>query len=105
MIGSDAFQEADTVGITRPCTKHNWLVKETDKLADSARGFPCRDPVAPVRFWSTFPRTCSLPTALHSRKSLTSHYQPSVKGDMEADHRTGQAMEKAKRPCSIPAAA
>jgi len=30
MIGSDAFQEADTVGITRPCTKHNWLVKETD---------------------------------------------------------------------------
>ena len=27
MIGSDAFQEADTVGITRPCTKHNWLVK------------------------------------------------------------------------------
>ena len=33
MIGSDAFQEADTVGITRPCTKHNWLVKDTDKLA------------------------------------------------------------------------
>ncbi|MEK9992553.1 MAG: thiamine pyrophosphate-binding protein, partial [Paracoccaceae bacterium] len=30
MIGSDAFQEADTVGITRPCTKHNWLVKDTD---------------------------------------------------------------------------
>lgn len=25
MIGNDAFQEADTVGITRPCTKHNWL--------------------------------------------------------------------------------
>ena len=33
MIGSDAFQEADTVGITRPCTKHNWLVKDTDDLA------------------------------------------------------------------------
>src|SRR6056297_34943 len=30
MIGTDAFQEADTVGITRPCTKHNWLVKDTD---------------------------------------------------------------------------
>ena len=26
LIGNDAFQEADTVGITRPCTKHNWLV-------------------------------------------------------------------------------
>ncbi|MFC3117491.1 thiamine pyrophosphate-binding protein [Jhaorihella thermophila] len=35
MIGSDAFQEADTVGITRPCTKHNWLVKDTDKLAET----------------------------------------------------------------------
>jgi len=33
MIGNDAFQEADTVGITRPCTKHNWLVKETDQLS------------------------------------------------------------------------
>ncbi len=35
LIGSDGFQEADTVGITRPCTKHNWLVKETDHLADT----------------------------------------------------------------------
>ena len=35
MIGTDGFQEADTVGITRPCTKHNWLVKETDRLADT----------------------------------------------------------------------
>ena len=34
MVGTDAFQEADTVGITRPCTKHNWLVKETDTLSD-----------------------------------------------------------------------
>ncbi len=35
MIGNDAFQEADTVGITRPCTKHNWLVKDTNKLAST----------------------------------------------------------------------
>lgn len=34
LIGNDAFQEADTVGITRPCTKHNYLVKDTDKLAN-----------------------------------------------------------------------
>lgn len=33
LIGSDAFQEADTVGITRPCTKHNWLVKRPEDLA------------------------------------------------------------------------
>src|SRR6266536_3108015 len=33
MIGTDAFQEVDTVGITRPCTKHNYLVQEVDELA------------------------------------------------------------------------
>jgi acetolactate synthase-1/2/3 large subunit len=33
LIGSDAFQEADTFGITRPCTKHNYLVKNLDDLA------------------------------------------------------------------------
>lgn len=33
LIGNDAFQEVDIVGITRPCTKHNYLVKSVDKLA------------------------------------------------------------------------
>src|SRR5579871_560074 len=33
LIGNDAFQECDTVGITRPCTKHNWLVKDVNLLA------------------------------------------------------------------------
>ncbi|HPC47736.1 MAG TPA: thiamine pyrophosphate-binding protein, partial [Deltaproteobacteria bacterium] len=32
LIGNDAFQEADTVGITRPCTKHNYLVKDVQDL-------------------------------------------------------------------------
>src|SRR6201985_1739699 len=32
LIGTDAFQEADTVGITRACTKHNWLVKDVNDL-------------------------------------------------------------------------
>ena len=32
LIGTDAFQECDTTGITRPCTKHNWLVKDIKKL-------------------------------------------------------------------------
>ncbi len=35
LIGSDGFQEADTVGITRPATKHNWLVKDPDRLAET----------------------------------------------------------------------
>ena len=33
LIGTDAFQECDTVGITRPCTKHNWLVSDVNELA------------------------------------------------------------------------
>ena len=33
LIGNDAFQEADTTGITRPCTKHNYLVKDVSQLA------------------------------------------------------------------------
>ena len=32
LIGTDAFQECDTTGITRPCTKHNWLVKDINDL-------------------------------------------------------------------------
>src|SRR6185312_10079886 len=35
LIGSDAFQEADTFGITRPCTKHNYLVKRAEDLAQA----------------------------------------------------------------------
>ena len=34
LIGTDAFQEADTTGISRPCTKHNYLVKNADKLCE-----------------------------------------------------------------------
>ncbi len=34
LIGTDAFQECDTTGITRPCTKHNWLVKNVNDLPD-----------------------------------------------------------------------
>ncbi|MBI5666125.1 MAG: acetolactate synthase large subunit, partial [Nitrospirae bacterium] len=37
LIGNDAFQEADIVGITRPCTKHNFLVKDVKDLAQTVR--------------------------------------------------------------------
>lgn len=37
LIGNDAFQEVDIVGITRPCTKHNFLVKDVKKLAETIR--------------------------------------------------------------------
>ena len=35
LIGTDAFQECDTTGITRPCTKHNWLIKDVNKFAET----------------------------------------------------------------------
>lgn len=35
LIGTDAFQEADTTGITRPCTKHNYLIKDANKIAET----------------------------------------------------------------------
>ena len=35
LIGTDAFQECDTTGITRPCTKHNYLVKDVNKLSET----------------------------------------------------------------------
>ena len=37
LIGNDAFQEVDIIGITRPCTKHNYLVKNPDELVDIIR--------------------------------------------------------------------
>ena len=37
LIGDDAFQEVDTVGITRPCVKHNFLVKDVDQLATTIK--------------------------------------------------------------------
>jgi acetolactate synthase-1/2/3 large subunit len=37
VIGSDAFQECDTIGITRPCVKHNFLVKDVTKLAETIK--------------------------------------------------------------------
>ncbi len=49
LIGSDAFQECDTVGITRPCTKHNWLVKDvTISPASSTRPSALPRPAVPA---------------------------------------------------------
>ena len=43
LIGNDAFQEADNIGITRPCVKHNFLVKDvTRSRRDHQEGILCR---------------------------------------------------------------
>ena len=58
-IGQDAFQECDTVGITRPCVKHNFLVKDVEgPRADDQEGvLPRGDRPARARCWSTSRRT------------------------------------------------
>ncbi|MEO9781398.1 MAG: acetolactate synthase 3 large subunit [Sedimentitalea sp.] len=100
MIGSDAFQEADTVGITRPCTKHNWLVKDTDKLSGVIHeAFHVATSGRPGPVLVDIPKDVQFATGTYTKPSPTaSHYQPRVKGDLEEITELVAAMEKAKRP-------
>ena len=100
MIGSDAFQEADTVGITRPCTKHNWLVRETDKLSGVIHeAFHVAVSGRPGPVLIDIPKDVQFATGSYSGpKPSTSHYQPPVKGDMEEIKDLVAAIENAKRP-------
>jgi len=100
MIGSDAFQEADTVGITRPCTKHNWLVKETDALgAVMHEAFHVATAGRPGPVLIDIPKDVQFATGTYQApKPSTSRYQPQVKGDLEAITELVAAMETAKRP-------
>ncbi|MDW4497676.1 acetolactate synthase 3 large subunit [Sulfitobacter sp. D35] len=100
MIGSDAFQEADTVGITRPCTKHNWLVKETDQLAGVLHeAFHVATHGRPGPVLVDIPKDVQFATGTYAPpKPSTSHYQPRVKGDMEEITELVAAIEKAKKP-------
>ncbi len=100
MIGSDAFQEADTVGITRPCTKHNWLVKETDKLSGVIHeAFHVATSGRPGPVLVDIPKDVQFATGAYTTKAARkSHYQPQLKGDMEAITELVEAIEKAKRP-------
>jgi acetolactate synthase-1/2/3 large subunit len=100
MIGADAFQEADTVGITRPCTKHNWLVKETDKLASTLHeAFHVATSGRPGPVLIDIPKDVQFATGTYTeKKQLKSRYQPKVKGDLGAITDLVKAMEKAKKP-------
>ncbi|MEL7165750.1 MAG: acetolactate synthase 3 large subunit [Pseudomonadota bacterium] len=100
MIGSDAFQEADTVGITRPCTKHNWLVKETDRLSGTMHeAFHVATSGRPGPVLVDIPKDVQFATGDYAGpKPSASHYQPKVKGDMEEITELVAAMETAKRP-------
>lgn len=100
MIGSDAFQEADTVGITRPCTKHNWLVKETDKLSGVIHeAFHVATSGRPGPVLVDIPKDVQFASGTYTGpKPTQSHYQPTLKGDMEEITELVAALETAKRP-------
>ena len=101
MIGSDAFQEADTVGITRPCTKHNWLVKETSKLASTVHeAFHVATTGRPGPVLVDIPKDVQFATDDYTppAKADLGHYQPQVKGDLETITELVEAIEQAERP-------
>ncbi|WP_165814492.1 acetolactate synthase 3 large subunit [Pararhodobacter oceanensis] len=101
MIGNDAFQEADTVGITRPCSKHNWLVKETDKLADTIhQAFHVATTGRPGPVLVDIPKDVQFAEGSYTppQQAKVSHYQPRVKGDIEAITKLVELIEQAERP-------
>ncbi|MCT4556166.1 MAG: acetolactate synthase 3 large subunit [Pelagimonas sp.] len=101
MIGSDAFQEADTVGITRPCTKHNWLVKETEQLSATIHeAFHVATTGRPGPVLIDIPKDVQFASAQYQPKPKpeTRHYQPQVKGDMEMIETLVEAIETAEKP-------
>jgi acetolactate synthase-1/2/3 large subunit len=101
MIGTDAFQEADTVGITRPCTKHNWLVQDTASLASTLHeAFHVATTGRPGPVLVDIPKDVQFATGDYTpkQKVKVSRYQPLVKGDMESIEELVEAMERAERP-------
>ena len=101
MIGNDAFQEADTVGITRPCTKHNWLVKDTDALSDVIhQAFHVARSGRPGPVLVDIPKDVQFASGSYTppKKARVSHYQPRTEGDPEAIEALVDLIEQAERP-------
>jgi acetolactate synthase-1/2/3 large subunit len=101
MIGNDAFQEADTVGITRPCTKHNWLVRDTNDLADTIhRAFHVATTGRPGPVLVDIPKDVQFASGTYvaPEQARTHTYAPRTKGDPEAILAAVEMLEQATRP-------
>ena len=101
MIGTDAFQEADTVGITRPCTKHNWLVRDTDSLSDMIhQAFHVAKSGRPGPVLVDIPKDVQFADGTYTppAKAATQHYRPKLKGDQEQIEQLVEMIETAERP-------
>ncbi|WP_311032563.1 acetolactate synthase 3 large subunit [Mesorhizobium koreense] len=101
LIGSDAFQECDTVGITRPCTKHNWLVKDVNDLAGVLHeAFVVATTGRPGPVVVDVPKDVQFATGIYTPPQTAPRvsYHPQVDGDMEAIKAAVELMAEAKRP-------
>ena len=105
MIGNDAFQEADTVGITRPCTKHNYLVKEVDDLSRVIReAYYIAAAGRPGPVVVDLPKDIVMAKAPYVEAEAQGNgsdhrsYRPQRSPDAGAVKRTVELMAKAKRP-------
>jgi acetolactate synthase I/II/III large subunit len=101
LIGNDAFQECDTVGITRPCTKYNYLVKT---IADLPRAlheaFHIASSGRPGPVVIDLPKDIQFATGTYAKPKEFQHrgYQPKVKGDLDKIRQAVEMMAAAKRP-------
>ena len=101
LIGNDAFQEADTVGITRPCTKHNYLVKSADDLPRILHeAFHVATTGRPGPVVVDIPKDVQFAEAKYMRPAAVQHktYKPQLKGDIEAIYTAVEFISKAKKP-------
>jgi acetolactate synthase-1/2/3 large subunit len=101
LIGNDAFQECDTVGITRPCTKHNYLVKT---IADLPRvlheAFHIATSGRPGPVVVDIPKDIQFAKGVYSRPKDFQHkgYRPKLKGDLDRIKAAIELMRHARRP-------
>jgi acetolactate synthase-1/2/3 large subunit len=101
LIGNDAFQEADTTGITRPCTKHNYLVKS---IADLPRilheAFHVCRAGRPGPVLVDLPKDVLQAKGTYVPKAEVRHrsYHPQIKGDASAIQQAVETLANAKRP-------
>ncbi len=101
LIGGDAFQEADTVGITRPCTKHNYLVKDIDDLARIMHeAFYVATTGRPGPVVVDIPKDIQFALGKYIKPSTVRHksYQPQLKGDVDAINAAVDLIATAKKP-------
>ncbi|MET0599795.1 MAG: acetolactate synthase 3 large subunit [Mesorhizobium sp.] len=101
LIGSDAFQECDTVGITRPCTKHNWLVKDVNTLSGILHeAFHVATTGRPGPVVVDIPKDVQFAKGIYTppQTAPRTSYQPKVQGDLDKIRAAVALLSEAKRP-------